>query len=237
MNDREINGREMDYRAQFAFDVLKKYGRTNFESLADFGCGDGRVLRSLMNKVGASKALGVDLNAREELSTSTITFEKADLIQYSPRDQYDLVISNQVFEHIYEPWLASYFDVLKGSCRPGGTILVSTPNRWRPRNIFRAISLRKPLMMSPNPGVPPEEHRGHHRECNYRELAQIFTEFFPQPDWRVQIARPTPRRIGSTPRLILNLSIYYLLWWAWRPLCVSASHDHYVVVQRSLTAS
>ena len=222
----------LEYRTQFILDVLKRFGHTGFDSVADFGCGDGRIFAALVAKLGASRAAGVDYNAPVEQSNSQIEYVQSNFFEFAPDEPYDLVTSIQVFEHIYEPWLEKYFAAMKRSCNAGGTILISTPNRWRPSNLVRAMTLRKPLMMNANPGVPPEEHLGHHRESSYRELAEIIARFFPESEWQFQIARPVPRRIGSTPRWVLNLAVYYLLGWAWRPLCVSSSHDHYVVIQR-----
>lgn len=229
MNDQD---RYLLYRTRFIFDILATHGRTAFDSVADFGCGDGRMLCAMVKEAEAKRAIGIDFRAPVDRSTPQIEFAREDFFEFTPRDSYDLVTSIQVFEHIYEPWLPKYFDALGRSCRAGGTILISTPNRWRPSNIMRALSLRKPHMMNANPGIPAEQHLGHHRECSYRELSEIIGRFFPKPDWRFSISRPIPRQIGSTLRWTLNLGVYYALWWAWRPLCVSASHDHYVVVQR-----
>ncbi len=229
MNDHD---QALNYRIQFILDVLATHGRTSFDSIVDFGCGDGRLFRVLCEKLAVERAVGVDLRAPAEQSTPQIEFAREDFFEFRSGDPFDLVTSIQVFEHIHEPWLPKYFDALKRSCRPGGTILISTPNRWRPSNVIRAISLRQPHMMNANPGVPAEQHLGHHRECSYRELAELTARFFPADQWRVSIARPIPRAIGSPLRWILNLGVYYLLWFAWRPLCVSASHDHYVVAER-----
>lgn len=228
----------LEYRTSFIVDVLKDYGKTDFDSVVDFGCGDGRLFCALVDQLGANRGVGVDYRAPVGESKPPVEFVQTNFFEYSPSQSFDLVTSIQVFEHIYEPWLEKYFDAIKRCCNSNGTILISTPNRWRPSNIVRVMTFRKPWMMNANPGVPAEEHLGHHRESSYRELAEILGRFFPADQWRVQIARPAPRRIGSagsigsTARLALNLSVYYLLWWAWRPLCVSSSHDHYAVIQR-----
>jgi hypothetical protein len=86
--------------------------------------------------------------------------------------------------------------------------------------------------MSANKGVPPEEHLGHHRECNYRELRALMDQYFEKPEWDTQILRTVPRPIGSRAHWLINLVVYFVLWPVWRPLLVSASHDHYVVIQR-----
>jgi SAM-dependent methyltransferase len=226
-----VNNILAEYRTELLCHVLQKTARMHFDSIVDLGCGDGANLRALVHKVKAKRATGIDLNVTE-VSSGSIVLRCGNLLQYVPDTQYQLVISNQVFEHIYAPWLPKYFEVLKASCAPGGIVLLSTPNRWRPKNLLRALTLRRPYMMSQNPGVPPEQHLGHHRECSYRELRRVLQEYFQAPHWSFQVVRTVPRVIESQARWVVNILVYTLLWVVWRPVCVSASQDHYVVIQR-----
>jgi hypothetical protein len=98
--------------------------------------------------------------------------------------------------------------------------------------LLRRCVFLPPHMMCANPGVPPEEHTGHHRECSYRELRSILRAHFPASEWKIWIARPLPRRIGSIRHWLLSLVVYFSLWLVWYPLCISASHDHYAIMQR-----
>jgi SAM-dependent methyltransferase len=211
--------------------VLGKTAGTRFASVVDLGCGNGDNLRALARQVGATRATGIDLKAREE-TAGVVVLERGDLLNYVPRQPYQLVVSNQVFEHIYAPWLPRYFAALRACCAPDGVILLSTPNRWRPKNLLRLLALRPPYMMSQNPGVPPEQHRGHHRECSYRELREILGQNFPAPEWQVTIVRTVPRPLESLPRWIVNIVVYTLFWVVWRPVFVSASQDHYAIIHR-----
>jgi SAM-dependent methyltransferase len=220
------------YRTQFMCDVLRRISRTHFESVVDLGCGDGSILRAMLQRVGAHRGRGIDLSVAD-VSSDSLTLCRGNILEYVPEEQYQLVVSNQVFEHIYEPWLPKYFQVLKASCAPDGVILMSTPNRWRPKNIVRMLTLRRPYLMSPNKGVPQEQHLGHHRECSYRELQGLLCRYFQEPEWKIRIERTVPRQIESRARGVVNLLVYFLFWLIWRPLFVSASQDHYVVIQRT----
>jgi SAM-dependent methyltransferase len=222
---------EARYRARFMCDILKRVSPLQFNSVIDFGCGDGSILRLVTWEVGARKARGIDLGV-SEVRSGRFSLCRGNLLEYVPEETYDLVISNQVFEHIYEPWLPRYFAVLKGSCAPKGLILISTPNRWRPKNILRALLLRRPYMMSANRGLPPEQHLGHHRECSFRELRAILDKYFDPNEWSFTVIRTVPRNIDSRPRWMGNIFLYFLLWVFWRPLVISASQDHYAVFRR-----
>ncbi|MGH7793413.1 MAG: class I SAM-dependent methyltransferase [Candidatus Binatia bacterium] len=213
-------------------EVLRGVSAARFKNVIDFGCGDGSILRLLIQKLGASRGTGIDLSVAE-MSSSNIQLCRANLLDYVPGEQYQLVISNQVFEHIHEPWLPRYFEVLKASCSRQGVILISTPNRWRPKNIVRALMFRPPHIMSSNPGVPPEQHLGHHRECSYRELMNILGRHFQPSEWSTRIVRTVPRVIGSYRSWLANILVYFLLWVVWRPLLVSASQDHYVIIRHN----
>ena len=202
-------------------DALRRIGQT-FRSIVDLGCGDGAVLRRFAPSVEAELAVGIDLDAPDE--DGEITLRRADLFAFAPTEPFELVISNQVFEHIYEPLLPAYVDVLKACCAPGGVILLGAPpNRWRALNLARLLTLRRPRMMQTNPGVPLSEHLGHHRECSYRELLQFLRAHFDARSWRIEIVRTRPPNQGSRTKWLMRLAIYVLLWPVWRVLFVSAS--------------
>ncbi|PWT81326.1 MAG: hypothetical protein C5B58_10000 [Acidobacteria bacterium] len=223
---------ETEYRTQMIYACLSKAPVQRFASVLDLGCADGSILKAVARKVGAEKAEGLDLKAANSAGDS-ITIRRGDLLQFKPETTYELVVSNQVFEHIYEPWLPQYFHVLKQSCSANGIILISTPNRWRPKNIVRFLTLRRPYMMQPNPGIPPERHLGHHRECSFRDLRAILREYFCEPEWTTEILSLTPRMTDSRLRWIANLLVYFGGWFLWRPLFVSASQDHYAIIRHN----
>jgi SAM-dependent methyltransferase len=219
------------YRTRHMVKLLKRIGRERFESVVDLGCDDGSNLRRIASFVGARTAMGVDFRATDGVSNG-ISFTQGNLLEFAPVQPYALVVSNQVFEHIYEPWLPRYFAVLTECCASGGLILLSTPNRWRARNLTRFATLRHPYVMNANPGIPPEKHLGHHRECSYRELRSMLLAAFPSPEFRVRILRTFPTPETSLLRWLAQAMVYVLAWPLWRPLVLSASQDHYVVIER-----
>lgn len=219
------------YRTAFMKRILRRLGRARFGSVIDFGCDDGTNLRRMASFVGAYEAMGVDFRAQDG-EHDGITLRRGNVLEFVPDHSYELVISNQVFEHIYELWLPKYFATLRASCARGGIILLSTPNLWRSSNLVRLLTFGRPVIQNPNPGVPPEEHLGHHRECSYRELEAILHSEFPEPEFRVRIFRTFPRVESTVGHWLAVAMIYLTLWPLWRPLFVSASQDHYAVIDR-----
>jgi SAM-dependent methyltransferase len=226
-----VNQSLSKFRTDQMIEVLDRIGRERFESVLDLGSDDGLNVRRMAKLVGARRAMGLDLHTTD-CTVDGVSFRRGNLLEFIPDQHYALVISNQVFEHIYEPWLPRYFKVLRECCAPGGLILLSTPNRWRSRNLIRFVAGQRPFVMYVNPGVAPERHLGHHRECSYRGLRSILREAFPAPEFRVRILRTFPRVEKSRLRWIAQVLVYVVGWPLWRPLVLSASQDHYALIER-----
>lgn len=94
----------------------------------DLGAGAGIVAEMNLRGLGARIA-GVDLDPRVE--TNPFLDEgrlgRAEEIPY-PDASFDLVFSANVLEHLTEPERA--FREIARVLRPGGRLLVKTPNRW-----------------------------------------------------------------------------------------------------------
>ncbi|MFG1922057.1 3' terminal RNA ribose 2'-O-methyltransferase Hen1 [Cryptosporangium sp. NPDC048952] len=111
-------------------------------SVADVGCGEGALLRALLNEPRFARVLGVDVSARAlEAAARRLNFDRMsdhvrariELIQSSLtyRDDrlqnYDAVVLMEVIEHVDPPRLPALGRTLFGTARPK-TVLVTTPN-------------------------------------------------------------------------------------------------------------
>lgn len=90
--------------------------------LVDFGCGDMPYRSVIAPKVGTY--LGVDL-AMNPKAEHHIDFDSKTTL---PDNYADIVLSNQVLEHVDSPegYLAEAFRILK----PGGTAIITTHGYW-----------------------------------------------------------------------------------------------------------
>jgi len=94
--------------------------------VVDFGCGTGYGTRHLGEL--ARRVIGLDVDdvalayARDRYSSNRITFQREPIADGTA----DLVVSFQVIEHVDpDPYLEAVHRML----RPGGTLLLTTPNR------------------------------------------------------------------------------------------------------------
>jgi len=90
--------------------------------LADFGCGDMPYRSVIEPKVG--KYLGIDLEMNPK-AEHHIGFDSKTTL---PDNYVDIVLSNQVLEHVDTPsgYLQEAYRILK----PGGTIILTTHGYW-----------------------------------------------------------------------------------------------------------
>jgi SAM-dependent methyltransferase len=127
-----------DVDRKFAVIVEEIAALLPVDSYLDAGCGDGRFLAALpaLGKV-PRRVVGVDI-ADSILATARLAAAAAgvdaelvrgnlELLPLADRE-FDLVVSIQVLEHLLDP--AAGVSELARVLRPGGTLLLSTDNRW-----------------------------------------------------------------------------------------------------------
>ena len=159
---------------------LDKINVKNY-TILDAGCGKGENCDSLTIQHPNAKIIGMDihlpdLNIAKEKFGNRVEFIHSDCLKMKlPNECVDIVISNQVIEHItdYNQYIYEIFRVLK----PGGLLIISTPNFHNPRNVFFKLFFQKPIMRWENrQNLPPEKYRGHVKEFYENELISILEE-------------------------------------------------------------
>lgn len=110
-------------------------GRARHRTVLDAGCGEGYGLR-LLADAGARRVIGVDLDPtvvahverRYAAADPRIEAMAAELGSLPLDDgEVDLAVSLQVIEHLWD--IPAYLDSLRRVTRPGGEIVIATPNR------------------------------------------------------------------------------------------------------------
>lgn len=94
----------------------------------DAGCGSGRVFRYTLSR-RPKLIVGVDRTAEPAGNPNIDAAVRGDLARLPIRDgALDVIVSSHVAEHLTEPEAA--FAALAGALRPGGRLLILTPNRF-----------------------------------------------------------------------------------------------------------
>jgi 2-polyprenyl-3-methyl-5-hydroxy-6-metoxy-1,4-benzoquinol methylase len=109
--------------------------------ILDVGCGEG-ILQELLGKGRYSRYLGIDLARDAILKASRkqderTTFEQADAVSYTPRENFDVIVFNEVLYYFdaptdlmaqYTPWLGN-----------GGRMIVSMVFNRRSHRIWKML--------------------------------------------------------------------------------------------------
>ncbi len=111
-------------------------------SWADIGCGrdifpsNASLAEKLSKK--ADYLLGIDPD--ENINQNAYLNErfKGVLEEYTPNRKYDLVTLRMVAEHIANP--ESTIQELKKLSKPGGLVVIYTPNKWAPMSILARLT-------------------------------------------------------------------------------------------------
>lgn len=102
---------------------------TNGGDLLEFGAGTGHLLKELAAWGTFTTLTGADIQPRPDGIPNEIRWISADLNQpvSAPAGSFDVIVSTEVIEHLENP--RSVFREFYRLLRPGGTLLVTTPNQ------------------------------------------------------------------------------------------------------------
>ena len=175
--------------------------------LIDLGCGDGRWLDAVASRYRT--AIGADITElrRDDPIGSGWKFIQADLDREFPFDDEiaDAIRANQVIEHVREP--VAFVAAARRVLRPGGLLVVTTPNVRYVRHLLRLVVLgRGPMTSSHAPGETSAWDDGHLHYLTPGDLRRIasragFSEIqvsaLVAPAGRFQPLRQVLRRLSG----------------------------------------
>ena len=193
-------------------ELLKKYAKGVDFTLVDAGCGKGASLIDIILKYPKAKIIGIDnykpdLLIAEKRFANKVDFRHSDCLNMKiDSDSIDIVLSNQVIEHIprYDKYLLEIERILKRN----GLLIISTPNFHNPKNTFLRIFFQKPIMRwENNQNLPLDEYRGHVKEFLEDELIDLVQKY----NFKLLSSKPmlpSPSLKGNLPFIIYRFLEY-----------------------------
>jgi|SaaInl7_200m_RNA_FD_contig_71_298498_length_1446_multi_6_in_0_out_0_2 SAM-dependent methyltransferase len=103
--------------------------------ILDLGCGSGRML-FFLSKAGYSYVSGVDFSEEQVLLARQVTDNVAqgDFFEFirGKIEEYDLILAQNIIEHLSKDGAFELLDSCLRALRPGGRLILSTPNAESP---------------------------------------------------------------------------------------------------------
>jgi 2-polyprenyl-3-methyl-5-hydroxy-6-metoxy-1,4-benzoquinol methylase len=169
------------------------------KSILDVGCGEGYFLASVANKLKHKRLVGIDISIPPAAKQySDIEFITADIIDFKIDEKFDVVFSDQVFEHIAPRDIGTHLMSVRNALCKGGIFIICVPNRlFGPSDVTRIIDFSYTNRI--------KAQGTHLNELTYTELIPILkNQGFGNFKTIVQI--PKIKYLFSYPRI--NPSIY-----------------------------
>lgn len=131
--------------------------------ILDLGCGTGELTAYLHEQLGASETLGVDsseamLRKSESLRKESLRFEQNTIEAFTPRDNYDLVLSNAALH-----WVADHeglFRRLRDVLTEHGQLAIQMPANDEHASHVTAADVARRFEIKPrhDPLLAPERY-------------------------------------------------------------------------------
>jgi 2-polyprenyl-3-methyl-5-hydroxy-6-metoxy-1,4-benzoquinol methylase len=161
------------YRFDFILEVLKDYFKPGSKFL-DIGSFNGYLMMGA--KLIGYEVSGTDLKEFVDGTKDSSSFYgfnnlEADLskepIPYS-ENKFDVILFSETLEHLnFHP--ADLFKEISRVLKPGGLVIITTPNLIRANNVFKMIigrSINHEIERKYNPGA-------HYREYSFKEIKYL----------------------------------------------------------------
>ncbi len=163
-------------KLRFIHDALVSHARAECagQRVLEVGCGVGGITLPLASL--GCRVTGVDLDEgdmaelRQRLAAQDIENVETvvgDALTFSADARYDAVVASEVFEHLDDP--ASLAAMIARQLKPGGLLIVTTPNGYGPWENVNSVRLipRRWGWLRAAMGKPPHDGAGREHEQRY----------------------------------------------------------------------
>jgi len=110
-------------------------------SILDVGCGAGDFLRSVARRAAHGRLVGLDISTPVlPRDAQGIEFVNGDVVRFDLGDPFDVVLSDNLVEHVAPADLPAHFESLRRALKTGGTLIVMAPSRlFGPCDVTRIV--------------------------------------------------------------------------------------------------
>lgn len=120
---------------EFILEEVKKDDQL-IESIADIGCGDGRLTKELSKKFNLKKIMGLDYSSKAinlaKALNPEIHFKNIDIINNLVEYKYDAITLIEVFEHIPLEFCEKFVNSLSNLLNKKGLVYLTVPHKNKP---------------------------------------------------------------------------------------------------------
>lgn len=110
------------------------------KSILDIGCGKGDFLSSIAKNIKHKELLGIDVDISYTTNHKEIQFVCADIVNFELNKKFDVVFSDNVFEHIAPADIDTHINSIVKVLNPDGKLILIMPNRlFGPSDVTRII--------------------------------------------------------------------------------------------------
>jgi SAM-dependent methyltransferase len=126
-------------------------GRATTQRICDLGCGQGHITAAIQKSYSNAEISGLDYSisaiTRAAESCKEIDFVVANAYEppYCP-EYFDIVVCNNLWEHVPDP--LRLLGAISRILRTDGSLILSTPSRYRLRNLLRVLRGRSVVFTS-----------------------------------------------------------------------------------------
>lgn len=110
-------------------------------AVLDIGCGRGDLLRGIAEHLPHGRLVGMDASdAMLPRDVEGIEFVAADIVSFDVGDPFDVVVSQNVTEHVPSVDLDEHLRSVRRALKPGGTFVLMMPHRlFGPSDVTRIV--------------------------------------------------------------------------------------------------
>ncbi|PIQ69053.1 MAG: hypothetical protein COV91_01005 [Candidatus Taylorbacteria bacterium CG11_big_fil_rev_8_21_14_0_20_46_11] len=136
-------------------------------SFLDVGCGQGDLLRFMIDTGSASKLYGIDLISN---SDEGVVYYQGDFVEFPFTERFDIIAGLMVIEHIGDPH--KLIQKITSVLKPKGFVIMNTINAsgflYSLARIFRRVGLRGPFER-----FYDKHHLEHYKTASLRKLFEL----------------------------------------------------------------